>query len=106
MEQTCMTFNSEQIKRLENYMIKIIVQNCTPEAAKDTSLPRDSYLLTLDNGEEQWYDVVRGLKGNIFDAYYDTFGHCIKSMEWTDGKIPAKLWSNMQDAPPETKKKK
>ena len=106
MEQTCMTFNSEQIKRLENYMIKIIVQNCTPEAAKDPSLPRDSYLLRLDNGEDQWYDVVRGLQGNIFDAYYDTFGHCIQSMEWTDGKIPAKLWSNMQDGPSEAKKKK
>ena len=98
-----MTFNTEQIRALENYSIKIIVQNTSPESAKDKTLPRDSYLLHLDNGKDEWYDIVRGLRSNIFDAYYDMFGQVFVSMKWTDGKVPAKLWGNKQSA--ETKKK-
>lgn len=99
-----MTFSMEQIRILEGYSIKIIVQNCDPSAAKDKTLPRDSYLLTLDNGTEQWYDVVRGSKSNIFDAYYDMFGQVFVSMKWTDGNVPAKLWGNKQSS--DVKKKK
>lgn len=104
MGEPLLTFNAEQIRALESYGIKIIVQNTSPEAAKDKSLPRDSYLLTLDNGKEQWYDIVRGQKGPIFDAYYDMFGQVFVSMKWTEGTVPSKLWGYKSSG--EAKKKK
>lgn len=100
-----MNYNAEQIKILESYGIKIISQNCSPEAAKDKSLPRDSYLMLLDNCENSWFDVVKGTRSSVFDAYYDMFGGVIQSMEWTDGTVPSKLWGN-QNQTKEAKKKK
>lgn len=100
-----MNYNAEQIRTLESYAIKILSQNCSPEAAKDKSLPRDSYLMSLDNGEVSWFDIAKGTRCDIFDAYYDMFGHVIQSMEWTDGTVPAKTWGNTQNVK-EAKKKK
>jgi hypothetical protein len=100
-----MNYNAEQIKTLESYGIKILSQNCSPEAAKDKSLPRDSYLMSLNNGEFSWFDIAKGTRSDIFDAYYDMFGGVIKFMKWTDGTIPAKTWGYVSRAK-EVKKKK
>lgn len=100
-----MNYNADQIKTLESYSIRILSQNCSPEAAKDKSLPRDSYLMSFDNGESSWFDVVKGTRSNIFDAYYDVFGHVIQSMEWTEGTVPDKVWGNTNTTK-EVKKKK
>lgn len=87
----------------QKYGITVIATNVSEEAAKDKSLPVDSYLLTLESDGEVWKDIVKGIKVKIFDAYYDTFGHCMKSMEYTDGTISAKLWGIKAK---ESKKKK
>lgn len=78
----------------QKYGITVIATNCNNSAADDKSLPVDSYILTLEHEDETWQDIVKGVKVKIFDAYYDTFGHCIKSMEYTKGTISAKLWGN------------
>ena len=87
----------------QKYGITVIATNVSEEAAKDKSLPVDSYLLTLESDGEVWKDIVKGVKVKIFDAYYDTFGHCMKNMVYTDGTISAKLWGTKSK---ETKKKK
>ena len=87
----------------QKYGVTVIATNCSKEAAKDKSLPVDSYLLTLQYDGETWLDIVKGVKVKIFDAYYDTFGNCMKNMVYTDGTMSAKLWGNKVK---ETKKKK
>ena len=87
----------------QKYGITVIATNVSEEAAKDKSLPVDSYLLTLESDGEVWKDIVKGVKVKIFDAYYDTFNHCMKNMVYTDGTISAKLWGIKSK---ETKKKK
>jgi hypothetical protein len=100
-----MEYSSDQIKTLEKYGIKILSQNCSVEAAKDKTLPRDSYLILFDNGEKSWFDITKGVRGDIFDAYYDMFGNAIQSMKWTDGTIHDKMWGHMNKSK-EVKKRK
>ena len=76
--------------------------NCDPSAAQDRSLPRDTYLVTYgDNGEEK-YDIVQGLKLDIFDQYWDKYRD-FRGMEWTEGTVNPKMWGYI---PKESKKKK
>lgn len=98
-----MNLTTGEVKRIEGYGVKVISTNCQPSAAKDKSLPTDSYILKLEKDGEVWYDIVKGLRSNIFDAYYDTFGHCMKRMDWTDGTINPKMWG--YQAKSEKKKK-
>ena len=87
----------------QKYGVTVIATNCSKEAAQDKSLPVDSYLLTLQYDGETLLDIIKGVQGKIFDAYYDTFGNCMKDMVYTDGTMSAKLWGNKVK---ETKKKK
>ena len=83
-------------------VINIIHMNCDPSAAQDRSLPRDTYLVTYgDNGEEK-YDIVQGLKLDIFDQYWDKYRD-FRGMEWTEGTVNPKMWGYI---PKESKKKK
>jgi len=82
--------------------INIIHVNCDPSVAKDISLPRDSYLVTYGDDNEERFDVVQGLQSDIFDHYWDKYRD-FRGMKWTEGKANPKMW-NYQ--PPEKKKKK
>ena len=88
----------------EKYGITVIATNCSDEAAEDKSLPVDSYILSLEHDGESWKDIVKGVKVKIFDAYYDTFGHCMKRMEYTKGTVSAKLWGSTVKASGKKKK--
>ena len=46
----------------QKYGITVIATNVSDEAAKDKSLPVDSYLLTLKYDGEVWKDIVKGVK--------------------------------------------
>ena len=84
-------------------VINIIHMNCDPSAAQDRSLPRDTYLVTYgDNGEEK-YDIVQGLKLDIFDQYWDKYRD-FRGMEWTEGTVNPKMWG--YQASSEKKKKR
>lgn len=74
--------------------MKIIHKECDPVAAKDRSLPLDSYLVSYLKDNETTFDVVKAsTKVSIFDYYYDNYGKGSPiSIEWTDGTMNPKLW--------------
>lgn len=96
---------TEDVARFRSkYGVTVIHINCDPTSAKDKSLPTNSYLVKLQDEDGEWFDIVMGSRSDIFDAYYDSFGHCMKRMEWTDGTRNPKLWGEINK--PKGKKKK
>ena len=90
-----MVLSSSEVQTFKNkYSVNVIHTNCEFSAAEDPSLPRNSYLVHCVQSDDVWYDIVMGLMPDIFDAYYDTFGNVIKSINWTNGKVHPKLWGN------------
>ncbi len=90
-----MVLSSSDIQKFKDtYSVIVIAANCSADASEDNTLPRNSYLVKCVNPEEVWYDIVMGLKPDIFDAYYDTYGDVVKNIAWTNGKVNPKLWGN------------
>jgi len=87
-----MVLTTEDINIFKKYGITVIISNCNKSASKDKSLPVNSYLVTCEKENEQWYDIIMGSRYSIFDAYYDRFGRIVKKIEWTDGRINPRLW--------------
>ena len=86
------------------YECEIIHEGCTRQDAKNKQLPLDSYLVSYLNDDKLCYDISRtGKRVNIFDMYYDKFGDCLRSIEWTDGSVNPRLWGYK---PPQPKKRK
>jgi len=86
------------------YGCEILQEKCTKQDAKNKQLPIDSHLVTYMIDGNIFHDIIRTSKRvNIFDMYYDKFGNCLKSIEWTDGRISPRLWGYK---PPQTKKRK
>jgi hypothetical protein len=84
--------NDQQIEVINSYGCKVIHTGCSKAAAEDKTLPNNAYLLTLVKGEETWHDIVMGMQADIFDAYYDMFGHVMKKMDYAKGTRNPKLW--------------
>ena len=96
--------NQERETSKSLYGCEILQERCKKEDSKNTQLPIDSYLITYMIDENTFHDIVRTSKRvSVFDMYYDKFGNCLKSIEWTDGKISPRLWGYK---PPQTKKRK
>lgn len=75
--------------------IRVIKENCDLSAAKDKSLPLDSYIVRYNNGEKDCIDIAQGLKVDIFDHYYDRYRNVI-SIKWTNGTMNPKLYGEQQ----------
>jgi ribosomal protein L21E len=75
--------------------IRVIKENCDLSAAKDKSLPLDSYIVKYDNGDKVCIDIAQGMQVDIFDYYYDRYGNLI-SMKWTEGTVNPKLYNENQ----------
>lgn len=71
--------------------INIIHRDCEQSAAKDKSLPLDSYIVSYKFKDRILYDIVQGTQVSIFDYYYDQYKNFI-SMKWTDGNVNPKLY--------------
>ena len=84
--------------------INIIKPNCEPLAAKDSTLPRDSYLVTYGDNNDQKYDIVQGLQSDIFDHYWDHYRHDLINMTQTEGRVNPKLWGAGNKSPDKKKK--
>lgn len=83
-------------------MCKVVHEKCEKEAAKDKSLPVNSYLVTYLLENKLTYDIVIcNKRANAFDIYWDKYRENLKSIEWTDGKVSAKTWGYK---PPEKKR--
>lgn len=96
--------NHEKETSKSRYGCEILQEKCTKEDAKNKQLPIDSYLVTYTINENTFHDIVRTSKRvSVFDMYYDKFGNCLKSIEWTDGRVSPRLWGYK---PPQTKKRK
>lgn len=84
-------------------MCKVVHEKCEKTAAKDKSLPVNSYLVTYLLEDKLTYDIVIcNKRANAFDIYWDKYRENLKSIEWTDGKVNAKTWGYK---PPERKRK-
>ena len=96
--------NHEKETSKSRYGCEIPHERCEKQDAKNKQLPLDSYLVTYVIDGSTLYDIVKTSKRvSVFDMYYDKFGNCIKSIEWTDGRVSPKLWGYK---PPQTKKRK
>lgn len=88
-----MALTNGQINRMKEMGVTVIHADCSVQDAKNKTLPTTSYLVTCNDGEETWYDIVMGLQVPIFDSYHEVFGrNVIQKMKWTDGNINPKLW--------------
>ena len=84
--------------------MKVLHQNCDPEAANDRTLPYNSYLVTYEIDGALAYDLVIANKGvEIFDYYWDRYRDGIKGWKQSEGRVNPKLWGNK---PKEEKKKR
>lgn len=84
--------------------LQFIHQNCSPEIAKDKSLPYTAYLVEYETDGKVSYDIVNSQKRvEIFDYYWDKYREGLKSFKQTEGRINPKLWG---EKPKEAKKKK
>jgi hypothetical protein len=74
-------------------MCLVLHQKCEKSAAKDKSLPLNSYLVTYISEEETFYDIVICNKQvDIFDMYWDKYREGLQNIRWTDGRVNPKLW--------------
>lgn len=74
-------------------MCLVLHQKCEKSAAKDKSLPLNSYIVTYISEEETFYDIVICNKQvDIFDMYWDKYREGLQNIRWTDGRVNPKLW--------------
>jgi hypothetical protein len=86
------------------YGCEILLEKTTLEKANDKSFPNDAYLIWYILNGENFIDLVRGSRVNIFDMYYDRLGaNSIQKIDFGYGRTNPKLWGQKQ---PEKKKKK
>ena len=87
------------------YGCQILVENVTPEQAKDSSWPSDAYLVFYNVKGKNYIDLCRGSKrASIFDLYYDKFGPgALQKITWGYGKVNPRTWGYRA---PEKKKRK
>jgi len=90
--------------------MKIYKKDCSPIDAEDKTLPVNSYLVEYIENEITKYDIVISHKRvDVFDYYYDTLmssnrNNEIVSIEWTNGRVSAILWTD-PNQPPKKKSK-
>lgn len=76
-------------------MCIVLHQKCEKSAAKDKSLPLNSYIVTYISEEETLYDIVICNKQvDIFDMYWDKYREGLQDIRWTDGRVNPKLWQS------------
>ena len=96
--------NQEKETSRSRYGCEILQERCTRQDAKNKQLPLDSHLVTYEIDGNVFHDIIKtSRKVGIFDMYYDKFGNCLKSIEWTDGRVSPRLWGYK---PPQPKKRK
>jgi hypothetical protein len=77
----------------KKYGLNLIKSDCPKSDAKDKSLPLNSRVVTLVEGENICYDIVQGTLISIFDAYYDLYRGVLKNIEYTEGRVNPKVYN-------------
>jgi|TARA_B100000035_G_scaffold97483_1_gene82683 hypothetical protein len=84
--------------------LKFIHKECDPSVATDRSLPYTAYLVEyLQDGMTKFDIVSAAKKVDIFDYYWDLYGHDFVTMTQTEGRANPKLWID-PNAPKKKKK--
>jgi hypothetical protein len=84
--------------------MNIIYEKCNLDEVNNTSLPRNSYVVTYSHEEKECYDIVVATSSvDIFDHYYDTYKAGLKKIGYTKGTINSKLWQSQQPKKPRKK---
>jgi len=104
-----MKLTDEQVAEINGrgWGCSVISTGVTPDAAEDKGLPTNAYLLELKKDNEVWFDIVMGGATDIFDTYFDIFGHCMQKMSYTKGaRAPGQYTNPLSAIPPKKKIKK
>ena len=85
----------------------MLMHNCTPEDANQTSLPTNSFLVEYQVTGSISYDIVQCQTMSVaFDQYYDKFGSVIRSIKYTRGGVNPRNYGVRKPAQqPKTKKR-
>ena len=85
------TPTEKKIQRL-SMDVKILMTNVTFKEAMTNNAPNDAQVVSYMADGELRYDLTRGSRTSLFDMYYDKFKGDLKSIDFGNGKISAKLW--------------
>lgn len=88
--------------------ITVISSNCNADAAKDRTLPYNSYLVEYKDEENtSLFDIAITSKlSDLFDHYYDLYKKRFVKFSQTEGRVSPKLWKNPNDPKPKKGKKR
>jgi len=86
-----------------SYNITILMQDCSPDDAKNPELPSDAYLVTYKLDGSIRFDITRGKQVDMFDYYWDNYREDFVGWKWADGRVNPKLYGSRQK---EDKKKR
>ena len=76
-----------------NYNCHILLEKTTFNECKNPSFPSDAYIIFYNLDGNEYIDLVRGKRTNIFDMYYDTYGpDVVKKICFGYGRVNPKLW--------------
>ena len=89
----------------EMYGTEILVENGSPADVMTREAPTDASIVSYMVDEKIHQDLTRGSRVKLFDMYYDKFKGDLKSIQFGNGRISAKLWG-YQSKNPKGKKKK
>ena len=87
--------------------VTIVNQNCSPDAAKDTSLPYNSYLVEYKDAKEgkSLFDIAIAAKAvDLFDYYYDLYKKNFVKFVQSEGRVSPKLWQDPKAPKPKKKR--
>ena len=96
---------TEKENTKSQYGCEILLTNVTLKEAMISEAPTDAQVVSYMADGELRYDLTRGSRSSLFDMYYDKFKKDLKTIQFGNGKISAKLWG-YQSKNTKSKKKK
>jgi hypothetical protein len=100
------SLSKEDREEFKKNGVVVLMHNCTPEDAKQNSLPTNSFLVEYQVTEKSSYDIVQSqTMSKAFDQYYDKFGSVIKSITYTQGGVNPRNYGVRKPVQPKQKKR-
>ena len=63
--------NQEIEEEADNYSLTFLHIDCTSDKKKDKKLPTNAWIVTYLEDNAPHYDIVMGVKMDVFNCYYD-----------------------------------
>ena len=88
------TWTAEEKRDLPpKYGCELLIADASMDQVKDSSFPSDAYLIYYKINENNYIDLCRGRRVNLFDLYYDKFGPgTIQKIDFGYGRVNPRLW--------------